>query len=133
MAIDCCRDAWRIGPQVWDPMLLDLQYGCGVCWLCTIGHCDMILYISCAAGREESVSLNAPRLLIILGQGARLQILEEFVPLDSSSSCCYLTNATAEFELAESSSLQHGCVASEVPAHPLLGIASMFTCAGLLT
>lgn len=87
----------------------------------TEGPADCVPLYS-AAGREQSVSLNAPRLLVVLGRDARLQILEEFVPLDSSRSCCYLTNATAEFELAESSSLQHGCVASEVPAHPLLGI-----------
>ncbi|KAK9861536.1 hypothetical protein WJX84_012155 [Apatococcus fuscideae] len=61
-----------------------------------------------ASGREELVSLNSPRLLIIQGQDSHLQILEEFVPLDSSHTCRYLTNATAEFELAESSTLQHG-------------------------
>lgn len=71
-----------------------------------------VLYISTAAGGsgvEGTLSANAPRLLVVAGAGAAVELVEEYVSASQQASNS-LTCAVAEVSVAESAQVVHGYV-----------------------
>uniref|UniRef100_A0A7S1IWR1 Fe-S cluster assembly protein SufD n=1 Tax=Eutreptiella gymnastica TaxID=73025 RepID=A0A7S1IWR1_9EUGL len=67
-----------------------------------------VVYLSHGAASDEELSVAAPRLLVVLEEGAKLSIIEEFA--GASTTGHYLSIPTAEFQVAARACLEHGVV-----------------------
>jgi Fe-S cluster assembly protein SufD len=57
------------------------------------------------------VNASAPRLLIVAGAGASVEVVEEYAPASDNSA--YFTNSVAEVEVGDGASVTHGYVQLE--------------------
>lgn len=71
-----------------------------------------VLNISTGAADEAFLTTSAPRLLVVVEAGSRLEVVEEFSPADPNSGK-YFTCALAEVVLGQGASFQHGYVQRE--------------------
>jgi Fe-S cluster assembly protein SufD len=68
-----------------------------------------------AAGAGGPLAASAPRLLIVLEEGASAEVVEEFAPLEPAAPGAYLVAAVAEVELDDGAALRHAYVVLEAP------------------
>lgn len=58
-------------------------------------------------GRETSISLSSPRLLVVAGKGSQAEIVEDFV---GTAGQAYWTNSVCEFSVGEGAQVSHSYI-----------------------
>ena len=74
-----------------------------------------ILYLSSPADGEAGTATSCPRCLIRLGDGARLEVVEEFAALGGTDEGSYFVNAVTEIELGVGAELRLTYVGDDAP------------------
>lgn len=70
-----------------------------------------LLQLSTTASSPDTVSTSNPRILVTLGAGSTLEVVEEFAGMEDGP--CF-TNAVLEAALGENSTLKHGLIQNQV-------------------
>ena len=75
-----------------------------------------VVYVSSGAAAADTYIASAPRLLVDVGEGASVEIIEEFVSIGDGCSGQYWVNAVLEASVATRGSLLHSYVEQEAPS-----------------
>lgn len=74
-----------------------------------------IISVSSSSSPSTATMVSAPRVLVVLEEGAEAEVVEEFCCADGKGTHAYVVNAVLEAHLAKASVFHHRYVANEAP------------------